>query len=282
MLGPVSVAPEGGAPVLTGKVAVLVARLAVAGGVAIGRERLLDDVWPTGSGHPGPLRVAVQRARGVLGPGSIVTVGSSYRIGPHTSDVRRAEQHLAMARDITRDAPARVAAYDRALAEWTGSFLDGVDGGVWLQAERVRLDEVREAAIDERFELLLAAGGHHLALSALGAAAVAAPTREHRAWLLALALYRCGRQADALSTINMWGRRLRNDFGLEPGLALRDLERRILHHDPSLDLPAAAEPLVGPAGAPVVDPGVDPSLTAHHRLRHRGHQQPACRERRGL
>lgn len=237
MLGPAAATSVDGGAALTGKVAVLLARLAVEDGAVLGRGRLLADVWPTGSGHPGPLRVAVNRARVVLGSQVVVTEGSGYRIGPHTSDVRRAEQQLTAARDRTRSLAERIESYERALAQWSGPFLEGVEVGMWVHAERVRLAELRELSVDERFELLLAAGGHQRVLSELHAAALAAPTREHRVWLLVLALYRCGRQADALSTIHVWGRRLRAELGLEPGPALRELEQRILHHDQSLDLP---------------------------------------------
>jgi DNA-binding SARP family transcriptional activator len=244
MLGPVAVAAPGCSSVLTGKVAELLARLAVAGGAPLSRARLLDDVWPGGSGHPGPLRVAVNRARIVFGQGVVVTVGSSYRIGPHTSDVTRAEQHLGAARDRAQPLDVRVAAYERCLAEWSlpglgataGPFLEGLDDRRWVVAERLRLAELHEVAVDERIEALIELGEHQRVLSELVAAAWAAPTREHRAWLLAVALYRSGRQADALSTISAWGRRLRGEFGLEPGPALRDLEQRILHHDPALEL----------------------------------------------
>ncbi len=246
LLGAVSAAPPDGGPVVTGKAAELLARLATGNGNPFSRQRLLDDVWPHGSGHPGPLRVAVSRARAALGHGVIVTVGGSYRIGPHTSDVRRIEHHLAAARDTALPPARRIAAYDLGLAEWSGPFLDGIDGRVWVLTERVRLVELREVVIDERFEVLLAAGEHKQVLSELRAAALAAPTREHRAWLLALAFYRCGRQADALTTINVWARRLRRDFGLEPGPELRDLEQRILRHDSSLDGRLVATSPAGP------------------------------------
>jgi DNA-binding SARP family transcriptional activator len=278
--GRVSVAAADGSAVVTGKVAVLLARLALASGGAGGtggsgragiaggtgaggagragaqgragtgrvtagstsavavlsRDRLLAEVWPAGSGDPGPLRVAVGRARAVFGPGVIVTVGSGYGIGPHTSDVGRFEALVAAGRDVGRPVGERVVAFERALAEWSGPVLEDVDAGVWVWAERARLGEARERVVEERFELMLAAGGHQRVVSEVAAAAVAAPAREHRVWLLAVALYRCGRQAEALSTLAVWGRRLRAEFGLEPGPALRELEQRILHHDPVLDV----------------------------------------------
>ncbi len=226
--------PTGG-PVVTGKVAALLVRLAVAGdGVWVGRDRLLADVWPTGSGDPGPLRVAVNRARATFGPEVIATSGSRYRLGPHTSDVGRFEQLVAAGRDVTRPLGERVAAFERGLSEWSGPVLEGVVAGLWARAERARLGELREVVVEEHLELVLAAGGHQRVLPELLAAVVADPTREHRAWLAAVALYRCGRQAEALSMVAAWGRRLRDEFGLEPGPALRDLEQRILVHDPGL------------------------------------------------
>jgi DNA-binding SARP family transcriptional activator len=254
--GPHPPGPTGG-PVVTGKVAVLLARLAAAGdGVWVGRDRLLADVWPTGSGDPGPLRVAVNRARATFGPEVIATSGSRYRIGPHTSDVGRFEQLVAAGRDVTRPLGERVAAFERGLAEWSGPVLEGVVAGMWARSERARLGELREVVVEEHLELVLAAGGHQRVLPELLAAAVAEPTREHRAWLAAVALYRCGRQAEALSMVAAWGRRLRDEFGLEPGPALRDLEQRILVHDPGLLLVSGAGP--GPGPAPATAPLHDP------------------------
>jgi hypothetical protein len=147
-----------------------------------------------------------------------------------------------------------------ALSLWRGPPLEDVAYEPFAQTEIARLDEERLAALEARLEADLAAGLHGELLGELQRLVGTHPTRERLAGHLMVALYRCGRQAEALEAYNDTRRALVAELGLEPGPELRRLQEAILRHDPALelqqpvaDLPreldaAAAPPLVGRDG----------------------------------
>ena len=113
--------------------------------------------------------------------------------------------------------------------------------GEWAQPEAARLEELRLVAIEERFEALIAAGAASEVVADLAAVAREYPWRERLTAHLMVALYRCGRQRDALEAFDHLARSLREELGLEPSPAVRELERSILTQDPVLDPPAGVD-----------------------------------------
>src|SRR5262249_53491606 len=125
-----------------------------------------------------------------------------------------------------------------ALALWRGSPLLEFGYESFAQDEIRGLEELRLSALEERIDVDLALGRHEDVVPELEALVRANPLRERLAGLLMVALYRCGRQAEALDTYRGARRRLVDELGLEPSPELQRLERAILDHDPSLTAPA--------------------------------------------
>ena len=150
---------------------------------------------------------------------------------------------------------------DDALGLWRGPALADVAFESFAQGEIARLEELRLAALEERIDARLSAGEHPLVVAELEQLAAEHPSRERLVSLLMLALYRCGRQTDALEVYTRSRRRLDAELGLEPSSQLRRLEEAILRQDPSLDA-GNGEPI--PQGPPRAAP---PSLPAQLRPR---------------
>jgi class 3 adenylate cyclase len=124
-----------------------------------------------------------------------------------------------------------------ALALWRGPALADFRYEPWAQGETARLDELRLAAVEERIEAELARGRHAQLVSELEALVREQPLRERLRVQLMLALYRCGRQAEALALYQETRRLLVEEVGIEPGAELQDLHRRVLNQDPALAPP---------------------------------------------
>ena len=125
-----------------------------------------------------------------------------------------------------------------ALSLWRGSVLDDLGPPEFANTEAARLEELRLVALDHRIDADLALGKHHAVIAELERLVVAHPFRERLHCQLMLALYRSGRQADALAVASSVRRRLADELGVDPSPALRDLETAILRHDPALLLAA--------------------------------------------
>jgi predicted ATPase/DNA-binding SARP family transcriptional activator len=247
LLGPLEV-QLGGRPVgVSGsKRHGLLAVLALRHGRVVAVDELIDALW--GEELPAAPRNALQhhvaRLRAALGQESIVSSSDGYALGDVTVDVVRFEELLAEARAASREGDARAGAdsIELALALWRGPALQGLAETEWLGAEARRLEALRVDALEERFETALALGEHREIVSALRATLDENPFRE-RVWgQLMLALYRGGRQADALETFQEARRVLAEQLGLEPGPELRRLQEAILAHDPAI----APVPVVAP------------------------------------
>ena len=239
LLGPLEVR-LGGRPVGVsgGKRHGLLAVLALRHGRVVAVDELIDALW--GEELPAAPRNAVQhhvaRLRAALGQESIVGSSDGYALGDVTVDAVRFEQLLAEARRASREGDTRAGAesIELALALWRGPALQGLTETEWLGAEARRLEALRVDALEERFETALALGEHREIVSALRATLDENPFRE-RVWgQLMLALYRGGRQVDALETFQEARRVLAEQLGLEPGPELRRLQEAILAHDPAI------------------------------------------------
>ncbi|MGW4930936.1 nSTAND1 domain-containing NTPase [Agromyces sp. NPDC004153] len=204
-------------------------------------DELAEALW--GDDLPGTwpkqLQAAVGRVRTAIGHHSIETAPGAYvlRIDPESVDAERFERLAASARVHLDDDPARtVDAAGRALALWRGRPY--ADLASWPPAvvEAERLDEVRMELEEVRLDGRLRTGDHAAAIGDGEQLVREAPFRERRWVLLATALYRSGRQADALAAIRAARERLADELGAEPGAELTELELAILRHDDALDL----------------------------------------------
>jgi DNA-binding SARP family transcriptional activator len=234
VLGQPQVVVNGAVAPLTGRQLLLATRLALAHPIAVARHRLLADVWPDETASDGAVRVALTRLRGALGADVVCRQNGGYILSSRARvDAERFERLLRV-NGSGAEAPDRLAAIDEALRLWRGVPFDGLERVPWVESETIRLEELREQAIDERFALLLDMDEPSRLVPDLRGEFERDPTRERRAELLALALYRSGRQADALAAIDRTRDALRDRLGLDPGPALRQLELRILRHDDDL------------------------------------------------
>ena len=245
ILGPLDVQADGRPLPLGGpqQRAVLAVLLLNAGQV-VSTERLIDDLW--GEQVPSSARPVLQgyvsNLRKAVGP-LLVTRAPGYalELEPEQLDLRRFERLLGEGRaDLAAGRAESAAATLRdALALWRGAALADFAYEPFAQAAVVRLEELRLAAVEERIDADLALGRHAALVGELEALAVEHPLRERVHAQLMLALYRSGRQAEALSAYHDARRTLVDELGIEPGPELQELERAILRQDPSLDVPAA-------------------------------------------
>src|SRR6185312_3280995 len=250
LLGPPEVLDEGRVVALTGKGAAVLALLVLNASRVVPRTTLMDAVWPgEGAAARRNLEVHVSRLRKALpageGGGEITSRGGGYLLAadPEAVDVTRFERMVESGqRTLAAGGHEQAIAELRAALElWRGRPLEGLEDYAFASAEAERLDDVRLGALEARFEAELALGRHRAVIGELRALANAHPARETLRYQLMLALYRNGRQADALAAYAQGRRHLVEQLGIEPSARLRDLERAILQHDPMLALePAAA------------------------------------------
>ena len=263
LLGPFEVSVHGASADVGGsKRQALLAMLALAGGRLVEVDALVDGLW--GEELPAAPRNAlhhhIARLRAAVGEESIVGAADGYALKGARVDATRFEELLAETRAALRDGdvPAAADAVAAALALWRGPALQGLTGTAWFGAEARRLETLRVDALEEDFEVRLALGEHRELTPALRSALAGNPFRERLWGQLMLALYRSGRQADALETFQEARRVLADELGLEPGPELRRMQEAILAHDPSIaavpvarrrrgNLPAPSTSFVGRA-----------------------------------
>ena len=209
-------------------------------------DRLADDLWPGGVPRTAAktIQVYVSNLRKSLGAArdALETHGSGYllRVRPGELDLYEFERLLERA---PRQEPAeRATTLRSALSLWRGEPLADFAYEQFVQTESARLEELRRLALEERIEADLALGRGRELVPELEALVAQRPLDEHPRAQLMLALYRAGRQADALAVFREGRRVLDEDLGLEPGEQLRELERAILRQDPALSVTAAAKP----------------------------------------
>jgi DNA-binding SARP family transcriptional activator len=281
LLGPVEVRRDGESLDLGGpQPRAVIAHLALDAGRVVSVERLVDRLW--GDDPPrtplGTLQSYVSRLRRCLEPDRaagteahvLVTEAPGYvlNIPAEQIDVHRFRRHVAEARQALADGDQEIALHglDEALALWRGPALAAAGTPEHVRALIVQLDEERDWATESRFDALLALGRHTETVAALQAAVEASPLRERLWALLALALYRCSRQADALRALATARSTLVEELGLDPGPELRELEARILAHDPTLTLPAPPAAPAPTPPAPTVTPTAERPVPAEAEL----------------
>jgi DNA-binding SARP family transcriptional activator len=267
-------ASVGGAPLDLGgrRQRAVLAVLVLARGEVVPVETIVEAVW--GDDPPeddvGALQAYVSHLRRRLQPGSaartrsavIVREGRGYavRLPADAVDAWRFE---ALVQEAAAAEPLAAATLlDRALALWRGPPLAEYADEPWAEADIGRLSELRAVARERRLDARLRLGEAALLVPDLEALVAEEPLREERWRLLALALYRANRQADALAALRRARTTLADELGVDPGPALRELEQQVLEQAPSLHAPrrVAAAPAAAPPPEDLLDR--DAELTA--------------------
>ncbi len=259
ILGPLEVRRDGSVLAIGGpRQRALLALLLCHANRVLSRDRLIDELLTDqrGGSPERALRVQVSRLRKAL-----ANVDSDPRLiarpPGYVLRVEPGELDLDAMQALVRDGRAALRAdeLDRGVALlrkadglWRGRPLADVEDEPFARSESQRLDEFRLVAIEERVDAELALGRHAALCPELATLAREYPLRERLRGQLMLALYRSGCQADALAVYRQTGALLREQLGLEPSRALRELERLILEQDSSLDDGAHRAPAVASAG----------------------------------
>lgn len=257
VLGPLEVRAGGSVvPVRGWREQAVLAILLLADGGTVTLDRLVEAVWdddpPDGSVKAVRNCVSALRRRvadgDVAGAGTVIPIRATlagYQL-PLDGAWLDASEFQQQADAATRLAAAgqageAAAGLRAALALWRGPALAGTASRI-VQDYAARLDELRVSALEDCLDLELALGGHRHAVAELRSLASEHPLRERIAGQLMLALYRSGRQAEALDVYLRLARRLAGDLGLDPAAATTRLQESILRQDPSLDLPPGRQP----------------------------------------
>lgn len=277
LLGPAGASTDG-TPVALGtrKQRALLAALALHRGRPVAVDTLVDLLWadrpPEGvagtlQGYVAGLRRALEPDRPSRAPATVLVTappGYALRLPPEDLDVTRFEMAVSRVRErvgslaaVPSGAPGpspdelreAAATLDDALGLWRGTPFQELDDAPAAVAERVRLEELRLVALEDRAAAGIALGDHATVVAELEALTAAHPLRE-RLWALrAVALTRSGRQAEALQVLQQVRRLLVDELGIEPGPELRELQTAVLRQDPALTT-AVARPAVTASSAP--------------------------------
>jgi DNA-binding SARP family transcriptional activator len=245
ILGPLQVLDEGrDVTPRRAKQRALLAALLLHGNELISADRLIDQVWgdepPPTAGKA--LQGHVSALRKLVGTTRIETESGGYRLGVHVGelDVDRFDSAVRAAKAVA-DPADRARRLREALAGWRGAPLADLGDEPFVQSDVARIDALRLAALEELVDAELALGHHVEYLPELERLVREHPLREVVRGQLMLALYRGGRQSEALQLFAEGRRLLADELGIEPGAQLRALERRIREQDPALDLPNVVE-----------------------------------------
>ena len=248
ILGPLEVSADERALDLGGpKQRALLALLILEANRVVSRDRLIESLWdkqPPESARKA-LQVYVSQLRKVLGQERLVTRAPGYllQVDPDELDLDRFQRLREEGK------------LDEALSLWRGPPLSDFARDRFAQGEIARLEELRLAALEERVERDLSEGRHHELVGELDALAKDHPRRERLRAQQMLALYRAGRQAEALDVYQQAREALVDELGIEPGRDLRELQQAILNQDPALDAPRATTGV--PPRTAELEPGAD-------------------------
>lgn len=240
ILGPLEVVDHGRrVTVRRGKEQALLAYLLLHANEFVSTDRLIDELWgerPTPTARK-TLQNAVAQLRRAVGEGRVVTEpgGYRFRLEHGELDLHRFEDLAAQGRKSGGAEPLRAA-----LATWRGEPLANLRDENFAQRAAQQLDDARLAVLEDRIDADLAAGRDAELVPELERLIAAEPLRERPYGQLMLALYRAGRQADALGAYRRARKTLSEEIGLDPTPQLQDLERRILNQDPELAAPERA------------------------------------------
>jgi predicted ATPase/DNA-binding SARP family transcriptional activator len=249
---------------LAGAQRALLALLLLSANQVVSSDRLIEELWGERSPESGrtALQVRVSQLRKALGDAGTLVVtrapGYVLEVDAEQLDLARFERLVAEADDA--DPPAAAAKLREALALWRGPPLADLAYESFAQPAIARLAEVRLVVTEKRIDADLALGRHAEVAAELEALVAEHPLRERMRAQLMLALYRCGRQADALAVYQGARRELVEELGLEPSPPLRELEQSILRQDPSLDLAPRAPSMA------VFPDGPEPSVERRYNL----------------
>ncbi|HUP70184.1 MAG TPA: BTAD domain-containing putative transcriptional regulator [Acidimicrobiales bacterium] len=255
ILGPLEVrVDEGSWRLRSTKQRLVLAVLLVHANDLVTSDRLVEELWgdrlPADPGAA--LRSQLSRLRRQLGAlaEDLVTEEGGYRLRVHSHQLDAAQFEDLLAEADREAGDGALAALDRALSLWRGPALAEFADRPFAQPEAVRLDELGTAARERRAELLLGLGRLDDAVASLEGLLAEHNHRERARGLLMQALYRAGRQTDALATYHAWRRQLADATGLEPSPVLQELEGAILRHAlpsepqwPASEPPRRAPPL---------------------------------------
>ena len=267
LLGPLEAVVDG-APVRLAaeKPRALLALLLLNRNRVVPTERLVDELW----GEEAParatkaLQVYISQLRKALGPERLVTRPPGYelRVDEEELDVARFESLAAAAREqlSTGNARAAAAGLREALELWRGPALREFRAEPFAELAAARLEDQRLAAVEDRLQAELDTGEAARVVPELEELVAAEPLRERPRELLMLALYRAGRQADALDLYRRTRDLFVNELGIEPGHALRELEQAVLRQDTALRAPPRRP------RPPAHEPGAEPPSRPRRRL----------------
>jgi DNA-binding SARP family transcriptional activator len=263
VLGPLEVVEDGRALPLGGtKQRALLACLLLRANQLVSTDRLIEELWPDRAPRTAAktVQVYVSKLRKELGEGRLVTHPPGYvlRVDSSELDLARFEELLEEAHRVDPNGAAEP--LREALALWRGPPLADLAYEPFAQTDIARLEELRLTALEERIEADLATGRHPERVSELQALVAEHPLRERLLGQLMLALYRSGRQAEALEVYQDARRTLVEELGLEPSAALQRLEKAILQQARWLDLEdlPSAPPLSGVETLPAAARGAPP------------------------
>jgi DNA-binding SARP family transcriptional activator len=257
VLGPLQVVKEGGAVTLgRGRQRAVLGVLLLHANEVVSSDRLIDALW--GESPPRTAAAALQNQvsslRKLLGARRLETSHPGYtlRVEPGELDRERFESLLTEASGASRSGDHAVARerLGEALALWRGPPFEDFTYEPFAQAEIARLEEERLVAFEERVDADLALGRDAELVAELEATISENPLRERLRAQLMLALYRCGRQADALEVYRQTSRTLDEELGIAPGPGLRRLEAAILRQEEGLDSTVEGRPAVPPESVP--------------------------------
>jgi DNA-binding SARP family transcriptional activator len=261
LLGRLEVTGDGGVVALPGAVPrAILGRLLLARGDVVRRDILVDDIWEEREAKDpvNALQVQMAKLRAAFAAkgeeGRLPFRHGGYQIvlGPQDDvDVQRFEaavqdgrKHLAAREHQQAELRLRLG-----LAQWRGGALEDLAGRVF-QGERSRLEELRLSVLEDAAFAALELGRAEELVAELTALISKSPLRERSRARLMLALYRSGRQAEALEVYEAGRKLLSSELGVSPSLELRELHSAILRHDASVQAPSAAQALAPPASPP--------------------------------
>jgi predicted ATPase/class 3 adenylate cyclase/DNA-binding SARP family transcriptional activator len=256
ILGPLLVRGDDGEVRVTGaRRRALLVRLLVAANELVPSSRLADDLWagdpPAGSGST--LQSHVSLLRKAIGPDRIVGRDGGYvlDVADGELDARCFENEVRQGRAALADGDAKSASalLRRALDRWRGTALVDVGQYVWARPEQTRLEELQVGALETWLQSLLQLGQHREVVALAEAAVAEHPLSEELWGSLILALYRSGRQGDALRAYQRLRALLTEELGIEPSPPLVALDQAVIDQSPKLDQSPGLEGLLGAATA---------------------------------
>ncbi|MGW4039558.1 BTAD domain-containing putative transcriptional regulator [Streptomyces sp. NPDC004778] len=282
VLGPLAVWDAEGRSVRVpeAKVRALLANLLVHGGGPVPADRLIEDLWASNppGGSANTLQTKVSQLRRVLGRERVVREPAGYRLllADAVVDALRFQELADRAR-THREPVVKADLFAEALALWRGPAYADVAESLFARSEVARLEELRLAVVEDHAEVRLTLGEHTALAAELGAVVARHPLRERLRMAHMRALYRSGRQGDALQSFQELRRELAEELGASPGPQASALHEAILRQEPELatpaigarssrtNLPAPLTPLIGRAEAAAqvlarLDPGVSTRL----------------------